>query len=118
MIVYRIEGLNGVGPYRTLENCDNGLANRLLSHGTPGSKRYKPSPKQDNIPGFYSGYHYCGFKSIEQLKRWFHGARAGLRRCGFKMITYKVSDYEVLFGHQQIVFPVAFAVKIAESPVP
>lgn len=87
MIVYRIEK-NGIGPYRgTIQNknSDN-LIKKLWRHS--GSTSHPTCLNE--ISGFNSEKHICGFPCVTKLKKWFHGSREELRRNGYFMVLYEV----------------------------
>jgi hypothetical protein len=101
MIVYRIEK-NGLGPYRLSSGNTTKLYNKLHKHHW--CDRH-PTPINDGIKDFRPNDHIFGFSSLEQLKKWFLGSRAELRRNGYLMVSYDVSPQEVLHGNLQVVFP-------------
>lgn len=43
----------------------------------------------------------CGFTDLADLRRWFHGYRAGLARLGFVVRVFDVDAGDVLNGHLQ-----------------
>jgi hypothetical protein len=98
MKVYRIESENGIGPY---QNGARDKIPKLYSHtGCPNH----PCPWNDGISNIDFDNEYCGFSSIEQLNKWFHGFKAPLRRLGYKMAVYEVEEKFVNSGTRQLVF--------------
>lgn len=49
---------------------------------------------------------YCGFKSLEDLKKWFRGFLAPLKRMGFIITIYKVDPKWIQIGNsnKQLMF--------------
>ena len=131
MIVYRVEKDN-VGPYRSDSVNTERLRKKLRKHNTSNSR---PGPFADKVIskpvnayheheaslnlGAYlrSSEHIFGFSTIKQLKRWFMGSRAELRRNGYTVGVYRVSYNETYCGEHQTIFP-ATSEKIKTIKIP
>jgi hypothetical protein len=120
MIVYRVEKDN-VGPYRSGSVNTARLNKKLGKHNNSNSR---PGPYLDKVIskpiGAYHKHerslnlgaylraseHIFGFSTIKQLKQWFTGSRAELRRNGYTVGVYRVSYNEIYCGEHQTIFPV------------
>lgn len=104
MLVYRVEHIDGHGPYRLSQyrnDYDNpiwSLKDRICwAHDT-----YRhPTPREDGIP-FINEDEFCGFDSLEKLKSWFAGFLRDLRKHNFRVAVYNTDD--IKFGEKQVVF--------------
>lgn len=116
--IYRVEGRDGNGPYRGIENTTN-LQNKLVKHN---SQTGRPSPQLDGINP--SGLerpvseYYFGFTHVDRLKEWFKGSRAALREDGYKMAVYEVDVSDVLFGKKQAAFVKKLANPVKTARIP
>jgi hypothetical protein len=79
MLVYRIEGENGTGPYRGNPIPRMSWAHTDTSHPTPLSEGLC---LDDDF--------FCGFRTLDQLKVWFKGFRNELRVTGFRLKVYEI----------------------------
>lgn len=110
MLVYRVETINGVGPYRA----------DIIADDTPSTPTH-PTPQNDGIDWWkvrtypFDDY-YCGFVSIEQLKEWFamyyHALVNGLCR----VAVYKIHHKRVLKGKHQCIFVKHLAERLTCEP--
>jgi hypothetical protein len=85
--VYRIETVNGYGPYHT------------ESRYIPFERRADAHPTPDDIldimdmNGERIKHYYFGFATITQLKRWFRKKdRDVLAKNGYRVSKYEISD--------------------------
>lgn len=107
MIVYRLEGKDGQGPY---QGDPYSPVERLAMRGIDLADRVRnPTPLQDGVPaprvGIASEYFF-GFKSREALDAWFPEPILGLLESeyGMSVTCYKVEMEKVLFGDKQVAF--------------
>lgn len=98
MKIYRIEDLDGNGPYFSHLSSDR-LYKKLSSRNES-----RPSPLREGLT-IKPGIDFCGFYSIEKLKQWFRGCLSELRKSGFYLAVYEVDAKEIKFGIEQVVFP-------------
>ena len=115
MKVFRIEDSNGIGPYS--KGWDR-LSTMFQSH----SGFSHPSPSEEDLD-VYDEYgderpHFCGFPTIDQMKVWFKGFRASLRRAGFKLSVYEVGHRDVQIGEKQLLFRRDAATLIERLEIP
>jgi hypothetical protein len=107
MIVYRVEGPDGIGPYqrmglgvfRDAELVD--LSDDISDDHSWCPKH--PSPVDDGI-GDMADQEICGFIRPEDLKNWFSGWLQRLDKAGYVVAIYDVSDHDVRVGRHQVVF--------------
>jgi hypothetical protein len=60
-----------------------------------------PLPHEDGL--FMTGYHYCAFKSIEQIQQWIENDWwKEIIELGFKVLMIDISKYQE--GNHQIIF--------------
>lgn len=88
MRVYRIE-VNGVGPYRS-GRFPVGWANGP----------HQPCPQDDGLRGCQG--RLFGFRTLADLRRWWHTHYHDLRRAHADVVTYEASDVRV--GSSQVAF--------------
>ena len=75
LVIYRVEGIDGNGPYSQVATNSNNLQKKLRKHN---SQTGRPSPYLDGIDP--SGLdrpvseYYFGFTHVDKLKEWFKGA--------------------------------------------
>ena len=112
MKVYRVEHHESrMGPYAHDEYSDK-LYKMARAHS---NEETHPCPEQDGDV-FMQDQHRCGFKSEKQLKRWFKGYRAALRRCGFVQVCMEVKPKDTLKGPKhQVVFDYDKAVRLSQK---
>lgn len=96
--VYRLENENGKGPYTCgfLDADAQRLLDQMhLSHAK--TKRYHPTPEEDNInvPPFSTWVF--GFSSMDELEFWFMGFLPKLLNNGFKVVTYE-NPKDIIIG--------------------
>lgn len=111
MRVYRVERVDGVGPYRA------GLS-LLRGYGT---LQHRPGPEDDGIPPLaISDDTRFGFASLEQCGYWFNlwDEREKLEQCGYAVAEYEVSDHLVTQGWHQCAFIKAGATLVRRLPFP
>lgn len=97
MEVYRVENKHGDGPYRSEFRVDS----MSLKH----SDAAHPTPIIDGIKD-QSSNKFCGFKSLDDLKRWFDGEdREALDFIGYHVSMYRVPDNVIDHGTCQLMFP-------------
>lgn len=114
--VYRLEGSDGLGVYRTSDFRISELGRIYKTHKS-GEKR--PSPyeefrdKEDMLTcNGYTPYDvFYGFKNITQLKEWFTPAALKVfKEKGVKLVIYDAE--EVLYGKKQVAFIMKNAKKL------
>ena len=98
MIVYRVETVNGKGPYI------EGNAPKILYDAST-----HPACRNDELPGCNNykkleDKHYWGFRTIEQLHDWFHYIYDKFERRSYVVAIYNVSKDYVLEFKSQLVF--------------
>ena len=112
MLVYRIQDVNGVGPYRKDEVAELYESCRGFGYGwserRPGPAR-DPGLGGDDWQAFSLKWRKTcrfGFSSIDQLKEWFNTkkVRHGLHKLGFAVYVINVDDDKVIVGDKQVVF--------------
>ncbi len=120
-IFYRVENKNGIGPYRA--NSDTSWAEQIHTneeHPTPQGDRYVKGKKELDMTD-----RVCGFKSLNQLKKWFtDGELSNLSKQGFCIKSFKgknatVFEYQVIFKktkHKPIKCQVTFK-KTKHKPI-
>lgn len=93
MVVYRVEK-DRMGPYRSRQ-AD--LQRMYDAHNV----RFHPTPQVDcgKEPELNE---VCGFKSIQDLQKWFYGFRTSLRKLGFKVHVYEAEPTAI--GNKQLLF--------------
>lgn len=96
--VYRVESWRGAGPYQ--DNYYSSLFEMRQHHACSDEH---PAPITDGIHAML-GHEYCGFASLELLRRWFKGHKRALSRAGFNVAVYRVPPPLVRFGRRQLVF--------------
>lgn len=118
---YRNEGVFSSGViYKAMQAMEAKMG--LWAADEPNPYRH-PSPDNDVLgwaahPDMYK--FYCGFRSIEQLLRWFdsEALRVALNVVGVEMKVYEVAERDVLSGVMQIMFKKCNAQLIETLPVP
>lgn len=101
MLVYRVERLEGYGPYHygAYE-----LIHQRSGFDTWSSQSPHPGPEYDGLDHNRFN-HVFGFKSREQLKKWFEPhARQYLAKKKYKVGIYSVPSKHVQRGGKQITF--------------
>lgn len=99
MIVYRVEGVNGYGPY-------------TFPYALVGEESGKhPLPDKDGIDkNKITTWHLFGFKSLDSLVDWFDvETRQKLDDAKFNVLVYEVPDIRVLTGGRQVAFDMDYA---------
>lgn len=96
MLVYRVEGKNGNGPY---------VFPGFL-YGSPEDLDRHPLPENDGIDkGKMTEFHYFAFSNLQSLEDWFDPkARQYLRDKDFTVKVYDVPKQHVMVGKRQVVF--------------
>ena len=99
--IYRIQSDSGKGPYRG-----------ILSDDWQTQDHWDlPSPLADSGIGhkFIEQEHICGFKSLQQLSKWFTKKEVqNLAKRGFKIYAIKIPSDKCLRGKRQVVFSKKF----------
>lgn len=99
MKVYRIEHeTENYGPYNGKIDCNMWQSvNHTAANG-------RPNPYADNWI-ILEVTDYCGFKTLTQLKRWFtKKERSNLKKLGFVVKVFDISEDKVKLGDKQVVF--------------
>lgn len=121
MLVYRVEHADGLGPYqywgrgedmdfvKSVAQLHHDFVNDHLARG-----RLKHPDASRDCKGFTDGFHFCGFKAVEDLQRWFRGFIERLHSLGFVLGVYEILDQRVIVGEYQVGFPKREA-KLVES---
>lgn len=118
MIVYRLEGRTGTGPYTDLECRDV-----LSEHSFGWRSKHHPSPSsdidRDNHDKIKGGEPYFACNSITQLLSWWHSEKvnAELERVGANVAIYSVPDQYVAVGNKQVAFLRTKARKIGTATI-
>lgn len=106
--VYRFEGNDGEGPYRSDSNQRINPLGCPFKHPTP---RSDPSFKHLYDKDFHpcDAGHYFAFSGIDQLMRWFDNEAVvnELIRKGYKLYKMTVEaevPEDVIFGETQVMF--------------
>ena len=113
MKVFRIESGSGRGPYCYPEDVQYWWDSSLIARKHRDEKH--PVPWQE---GLELNDRFCGFAVIENLKEWFYGWRAKLRRAGFFMAIYEVPHRACEIGEHQLVFDRDQATLIERLEIP
>ena len=105
--VYRLENENGKGPYTCgfLDSDENmRLLNEMYDYHAK-TKRYHPTPEEDNINVPYFSTWVFGFLSMDDLNLWFMRFLPRLLNSGFKIVTYE-NPQNIIIGSskRQIAF--------------
>lgn len=96
MVIYRVEGKNGNGPYMFPGYIPTVMDDELKH----------PLPRDDGIDmDKLTVFHFFGFVSLSALLNWFDSdIREQLRTSEFNIVVYDVPDIRVLIGNRQVVF--------------
>lgn len=114
MDVYRVEYINGEGPYHIYyTTCNNP---DMAFYQECNFLEYHMSPKQPGVllqgepfyilkkKGKYFGDYKCGFSSIKQLKKWFSKKELELlKKYCFSIVVYK-NVIEFVESKKQVAF--------------
>jgi len=112
MLVYRVEyPKDGLGPYRgslrhngveytkdELQDLSSLSSVLCTKHD---SSNGHPAIGIDFCTVSFSKAFFCCFTDIRSLKDWFRGYRASLRRIGFRVGVYEISNTFVQYGDSQ-----------------
>lgn len=115
MIVYRVEKSYdwtlpgaGLGPYRRT----NFNPTPRITPERRGQLDRCPAPWEDGIIPKPPLEFVCGFKSLNQYRRWFHRReRRRLLKKGFHLVVYEVPFKQVRRGRKQVMFDELAAVR-------
>lgn len=115
MKVFRIETVEGLGPYKIRESGGDSPLRRHF-----WDEERQPLPHNDGLPfrdlfgdDIPKDFHF-GFHSIGRLLSWFNpDERRSLREAGFGIAVYHVPSEEVLMGFKQCVFKKERAERVA-----
>ena len=115
MLIYRIEhATNNHGPYIPTYRADDvcfELSSDLRRKHNGHPKH--PGCRQEFMGRFREKEHFCGFGSIDALKRWFHGFLKKLSEAGYVIKIYDIDPSKVLVGKYQVVFEKRHAALVA-----
>ena len=124
MRIYRVEDLEGEGPYG---DDDSWCSTPKMFERHHRSSR-TPSPDRDGmylplsmevrleggIPRWTVTSHF-GFRTLKQLRSWFTpAARRSLSECGYVISVYEAPDEYVYLGNRQLVFWLGGSKKVDE----
>jgi len=91
MIVYRIEGHNGIGPYQAYEDESFRYAVSLcVDHSDDAHSQ----PRGDDLLGYIDANEFCGLDSAQALVDWFDGWFDRLHADDF-VVTFWEADARV-----------------------
>lgn len=96
MVIYRYENKKGKGPYR------NSMQIKWSGNKYVHEDANHPSSYED-FPAFSSD-QFIACKSIKSLKQWFKGYNPNLKKTGFKIVKYKVKNYQESLSGLQVSF--------------
>lgn len=99
MKIYRIENVEGDGPYSAKHEYKYELQDAHQSD------QLRPGIRTD-IPDFNKDVHFYGFQKYGHLISWFDGWLDKLKDQGFKLVKYKVPRKHVIKGTNQLVFEI------------
>lgn len=120
MKVFRIEDSNGIGPYSRwwkrlskMFDCHSGS-----SHPSPFDEDLNVYETDEDGNENGERPHFCGFPTLDQMKVWFRGFRASLKKAGFKLSIYEVGHRDVQIGEKQLLFRRDAATLIEQLEIP
>lgn len=104
MRVYRVETVDGHGPYNPRFEAPDTVHDfsRWLMSAHGGSPMH-PSPWEEDM-GDPPKHYFYGFETITQAQTWFSGWGTRLADHGFFLCEYRVADRFVLVGSRQVAF--------------
>ncbi len=106
MLVLRVEGVNGGGPYNSSHSITAWAMDEPPSYVNHDIATH-PEPESDGMDFFPRGWVF-GFSSDEQLVYWFfqEGLRDGkaLDLCGLSISFYEVEEESTIKGGRQLCF--------------
>lgn len=110
MLVWRLEK-NGIGPYtydeyhQDLPHSEQEILNDLNNFHNPHPYPKNPAhpPVSEDI-GKFDKEMVCGFKSIEDLRKWFKGFLRELKKIGFEVKVYTTNEYIEGRSGKQLMF--------------
>ena len=108
MLVYRIEGENGMGPY-----WDSPIREMGAKHSKGNSH---PNPTEEDLD--ISSSFFCGFPTLDPMKVWFKGWRSKMNKMGFRLKVYEIPHIHVQIGDKQLVFEKEFVREVKSLPIP
>ena len=100
MLIYRVEDSAGRGPYIGQPEPVDCRSSKALSRHS--NSLTHPAPYSDGIS--ISQGEYCGFESMDKLRRWFWGDIEWLRKKKFHVSIYRIDEGHVKIGMKQVVF--------------
>jgi len=110
MRIYRVEMLNGSGPYHGDGSWINREYNAALH----------PLPIHDGIPcyDYLSNYRF-GFESFDKFKAWFNCPieLSNLHNLGYCLSVYEIDKIQVAIGFKQVVFSLQYASLVNRIPL-
>jgi hypothetical protein len=120
MKVFRIEDSNGIGPYSKGWGCLDKMfqSHSGLSHPSPFEEDLNVYEVDENGDESIERPHFCGFPTLDQMKVWFKGFRASLKKAGFKLSIYEVGHKDVQIGEKQLLFRRDAATLIQQLEIP
>ncbi len=101
MHVFRVETLDGNGPYQTSNLSEEQRTQLLEMYDDHSDIAEHPSPWLDRYLGDIKKDEYCGFVSVGQLRQWFNGWLDILTEQEFVVTVYDVPCDVVRASHHQ-----------------
>lgn len=112
--VYRLETPEGVGPF-TGSGASAAHDDMAVKHRC--KKRFYDIPGAWEDCDTFRSRHYCGFRSITQMRRWVRskpGCKAMEEQFGIRLRVYEVPAEDVVWGREQLGFEKDRALLIEE----
>jgi len=124
-IVYRIENVNGFGPYRRW------LGNTRYPWETEGQRKLSVDMANNHWDATHPNSSQifsdlcmsqpedmvCGFRNLGSLAEWFEGYLRRLHLNGYQIHEFIVPSFSVLADHYQVVFPRSEATRERVLPI-
>ena len=118
MLVYRVENNKGLGPYRNIKTKKHSLHKMCDEH----SESSYHLPWMDDFTRttyeeLRTGIHISGFKSMDDLFKWFGPWMGILIYKRFRICVYKVNEADVFYSKsgRQIIFNKSKALNLVYS---
>ena len=104
MYIYRVEYIDGSGPYTGLDWP--GRAAMCDAHSnSPNHPAAYWIDKPPHLHNYCEYELYCGFESLDKLRSWFESKFIlGMRKAGFFVYKYKIDDKLVISDGFQVCF--------------
>lgn len=105
MIIYRMQNIHGLGPYRKYGGVSDDLFDEVLASHSHLNGR--PVPNKDlGINRDIEAKEICGFLSIRQAVKWFSKyERKRLRDEGFNIVKVEVKEITAIGKKQCLAIP-------------